>query len=638
MTIQSPYDTTKSKELVGESQANSTQTFTAEYGFWDPNSYTIYYRIDSSDPWSGVGGNSDLTVDSVDTDKGEFTLTNSQSSVDSWEIGVDYTTDAAGAVIITDFSFLSVDSAASSGSGGGDMDSWSLSGFDKTGNLIQSDFSNDSSYNIRSGVFTYGGYDAVTPAITEKDSEIDHSNVTTTDAESGSEGGDMDSWGLDRAQKLESLCQSDFTNNSSYSIENGMVSYSGYDATNPAIGRGDSETYHLPVDSSGESGEGGGNMLSWAYERKKKMDILVSSQYSNGSSFDLPNGIVDFAGYDSTAPVIGFDDSEMKHGINITGSAFDSERNEISGEAYILDGQDPIFKGNVYGTFVINSPPPGGVQSGTSVSRATLDFRFVPDIDAFDFINESINISNSFDISYGEITGQILDGNGDPVSEHPIAFPRQGVETTTDGDGKFSFQAGAGQLQYQTMYGAVRDSVEIKEFQSQAVDLQFPKVEVEVRLPNGSGIKGVPVFAGSVEREPTDDNGKASFVELPPLTNVEFVIGGVEKETLNTPDQGGTEVIRLETGAGVQGEVYNKDTLNKITDTPIRIATDASVQSKSKGAGEFAVGAFEPGTVRVDVGFNDPRYQTESFVVELDEGEVVRQDVGLSKGFLDSTY
>lgn len=468
------------------------------------------------------------------------------------------------------------------------------------------------------------------PFVASRSSEDNFVSVDSN-AEGGVGGDDMDAWSLIRRKRLNTLSVTTFSNESSYELTAAVVDSDvrqfreTWDNTERTFGDGEVV----------QDGAGGGNMSIWTKSRKDKIDSLLTTTFSNQSSFDIPPAVV---GSSSNPPRENWKDTERFHGISVSVQAFDASKSRLTGTGRVIYGGSVLDKIFIDGLTTMSSEPPTASTSGDDIPSEDIDFYFVPDADAVDYREEGISYRENINVKYGSLKGKITDANGDPVSDEPVAFPNVNAEVVTDENGEYELNAGAGELEFSTLFYTLEGSVTISQFSSVVRDFQFPGMEVEYVLPNGNAVKGANVHAGQLDRGSTGDAGKVIFNKMPVATNVEFVLENVDSKQRTTPQEGGVKVVRFESGAGVQGKVYNEDTLNKITDTPIRIVSDASISAKSKGGGNFAVGTFDTGTVRVDVGFNDPRYQTESIVVGLSEGEVKKIDVPLSEGFVDSTY
>jgi len=129
-----------------------------------------------------------------------------------------------------------------------------------------------------------------------------------TSSRQGTGGGSMNAWSETRINKYQALVRTTFSmGTTAHTVPTG-VSY-----TNKAYDVGglpNGEQANVSISSSGRSGSGGGDMYAWLFPRQKKLNTLVTTSFSLGTSnHSIPTAFTTSQGnpYD-----VGFPAGELK--------------------------------------------------------------------------------------------------------------------------------------------------------------------------------------------------------------------------------------------------------------------------------------------------------------------------------------
>lgn len=176
--------------------------------------------------------------------------------------------------------FSAVPTNGSVGSGGGAMNAWSDNRPNEMSALVRASYSmGTSNHTLPTGVTTgNASFDVGGVPGGEK------SNASTpSGGESGSGGGDMYAWLYSRTGKLNALVTTTYSiSTSNHSVPTAFVNSKGSPFDVGGVPGGE-ETMEA-LSSGGRSGLGGGDMTAWGYTRPNKIDVLVTSSYSMGTT------------------------------------------------------------------------------------------------------------------------------------------------------------------------------------------------------------------------------------------------------------------------------------------------------------------------------------------------------------------
>lgn len=139
---------------------------------------------------------------------------------------------------------------------------------------------------------------------TDWDADVDRDTFSVSPSSgvtTGSGGGDMKVWSLERTVRLNSLLFPEYAGNlSAYTLAAAVVDTQGFDNK---FEENEDQTISSPSpDSAVHQGSGGGDMRIWSLTRVERLKTLITDdyRYSNQSSYALDKGVVNTKGWDVT--------------------------------------------------------------------------------------------------------------------------------------------------------------------------------------------------------------------------------------------------------------------------------------------------------------------------------------------------
>lgn len=379
------------------------------------------------------------------------------------------------------------------------------------------------------------------------------------------------------------------------------------------------ELSHPTPDDAVTSGDGGGLAPIWSAGRDEKLQQLAAAAFTNESEFSIPAGVVGTGGWD-----IEFPDEELVHGVSVQATTTDYDNTPLAGTASIETGTGTLVEENVSETFILSAPPPSGVGSGDDVETSTFTFKFLPSTNSVPYEQSNISFrENVGAIYYGAIAGTVTDYNGDPVEGASVSVPGGG--DTTDADGEYEFGAPGGQnYQATALRGSASTTESVTGGQTNTVNFQFAGLRVNVILPDGTGIVGVPVNPDVTDGAGrTSPDGSVLFpeAEVNVTANIDISDGEFTLST-PTPTQGGLGQATKRTGVGVKGRCVSTDGVSAENVDARIVSGDNEVLGTTSGTGRYAVGFDNSGEVTVQIAVDDRRYNRFDRTVTVSDGTV----------------
>lgn len=459
-------------------------------------------------------------------------------------------------------------STAQSGSGGDDLATWSATRSEKFNILVTTTYTNQSAYSIETGMV-----DANARTFDVRWFDGENDNVTpSNEAQSGSGGNDMAAWSEDRVTMTSLLITTTYSNMSSYTIEHGMVDMEARPFNTRWYNQ---ERDNAQPGNEAQAGSGGEDLGAWSLNREDRIDVLINTTYSNGSSYTISAAMVDMdarpfntrwrdqerdnaqpsAGASSgdgggnmkawteprssqfntlitttysnqaeyevgngvtTSPSRRFDidweEGDLGNGIFVEGTATDDEGNPLSGNAKIISDGQIIGEDFTSGPITVTAIPPTGVYVGENSDSSTVDFRFTPSIDGIDYIEENIGlVPPNITVQYGRIEGNVTDVDGNPMPD--IQVQGSGAATVTDDSGYYRFLCPAGvDTTLLSLKRSHTKDINISAQEQRTVDWEFPGIRVRVYDPNLEPVENAPVFIGDSSYR-TDSNGEVKITD-----------------------------------------------------------------------------------------------------------------------------
>jgi len=437
-------------------------------------------------------------------------------------------------------------------------------------------------------------------------SSTDTQSLSATPTGVNDDSADMESWSSDTAI-INNLIIGTYTNKSSFDIPAAVFeSNAKFSSTGEAS---------LSVVPSGVNADGA-IMDSWN-SRSGILNNLLAGTFTNQSSFEIPASVIE-----STTTFSQSDEDTL--GVIINADFRDVDSTPISGTASLVSGGSVINSASSSGFISLTSDLPPGVESGEDVTGSTgsgIEVRFAPSSDGLTYSEVVSGATDVGQIKYGEITGQVTDANGDPVSGERVEFGQNSF--FTDSNGGYTVKGPGGQ---ESVVNALRGSADISiSFSggsSTTQDFQYGGLSINVSLPDGDGIEGVVVEADStLGKKTTDSNGDVEFSESQVGGSVAVAIGDIIVSA-GGPSQGQVTNVSKQVGFGVKGNIQDSEGASI---SAVEVKTDAEnpISSSVGRTGEFKIGADDSGTVAVIIGDDDRRYQRTEFEVDVQQGDIV---------------
>jgi hypothetical protein len=392
----------------------------------------------------------------------------------------------------------------------------------------------------------------------------------------------------------------------------------------------DVETDITPESPGGASdGPGGGVMSVWQQDRVTKLNQLATSSFTNNSSYDIPNGVVDTQQFDTA-----FENNEKRLGVFATGLVLTADGAPMPGAARIEKDGKAVESVDTSGQFTATTTPQQGVVNGENAGSEEYDFRFDIDLEGIDLFKTGIYSGRDIGtIQYGDMEGKITDYNGDPIPNESVTG-KGGGGASTDDEGFYTFRAPGGtDVTVSSLSGEVDKTRTVPGASALTVDWQFAGVTAKASLPDGTTVPNAPVEISSREGNArTDEGGENQYVAVPPETEVTVTYLDTYEETVTTADEGQNVVAPMELGAGCKGTIVSERGV-KVENVDVYMDVEGVPIAYSRDTGRFAIGVADPGNLYVVCSDEDRRYERADKELDLSQDDVVEVNFRL----VDST-
>lgn len=527
---------------------------------------------------------------------------------------------------------------AEQGTGGADMESYSLGRVDKLSKLITTSYSNESSYQIEKAVIDPNARPFDTRWYDEEMFPVEPGQT----AKQGTGGDDMSSWSDGRVDKISALITTTYSNGSSYQIEKAVVDPN----ARPFDRRWYSqEEYFSQLDAGAENGEGGDVMESWSDPRNGQFNNLVSTTYENNSDFEIGLGVTGSIPRPFNS---GWEEGDTGNGIRVEGSATDDEGLPLSGDAQIVTGGNIIGEATSSGPITVTAPPPSGVYFGSTGESSSVDFVFSPSVDGINYVQENIGLKPStVTVQYGRINGTVEDVEGNPVSD--IQVQSSGAAASTDSEGYYEFLCPAGvQTSLLSLKRSFAKDIEIDPEETEEVNWQFPGIRVRVYGPDLEPIENSPVYIGDSSYR-TDSKGEVLITQAL-MAEYQIVVMDHFETYIDLEEEG--RLYRTQLGSG-SSDFTDPDTGNPADDIPgVRVKAKDSYDQSSISKADVVIPASgvvtytnsegratvlspesgeQGGVIRVSICRGDDRYKSSSYVIDADADQDEPADVAVER-------
>lgn len=398
------------------------------------------------------------------------------------------------------------------------------------------------------------------------------------------------------------------------------------------------------------SGDADGVMDIWLAERSVQMDTFFQVTITNNSSYKLPKGIAGTSfGYDK----------ELKNGIFVKGTVLDAQGAPLSGTARIESDGSVLKEKKTTGSFLMSGPYRAGVVNGDSTTGNGYSFRYVPSIPAVDVFIPRIN--KGFELGpaqYGEVSGTVMDYNGEPVPNETVSA--QSDSSITDGDGKYNFLAPGGvSVSLTALDGSYTKEFTPQPGQELVQNFRYSQLKVEILDSNYKPIPDSKITVNG-NSYTTDENGSVTLPKIPTRSQ-EVVVDGYWSGEFNV-DEMGEEIVasmspdsvefrnpdgetpnQLPIGS-IDLEVEDSLSLDGVSDVNVRVERKEGIGPNGKIVAESSTnsngvvkalvegfGGFEDGSHTIHIGENDDRYVKENYFAVILDGRVEDASIELDQ-------
>ena len=365
------------------------------------------------------------------------------------------------------------------------------------------------------------------------------------------------------------------------------------------------------------AGDGGGEMDIFASSDDIMMDALFQPGYHPDTQQQSEKNLLPSAVMSQGDP----NESELAFGVAVSGDAVDADRNPIEGRASLIYG-DKAYSMTVRGRFTLSTPPNEYVTSGENQEEFhDYDFLYSPD-DGLPQVEQSITSGDKYTFTFHELTGRVVDSEGNPVADDTVFAG--GQTFTTDNQGEYRILETDGtQLELGVLKQSEVQPVTVGS--DDEVVSQYGGVQVNVVSPDGDPMEGVPVeIRGEVYK--TDESGQVYHKEMP-VGSFGVTVMDIYELVAEVNSQGYVDTINVGEDSddtdysfvGLTIVCRDGESRRPIKDTPVR-ASELNTRTESAGNGlANLLVDKEAGDVSVRVADGDPRYETT--ILQLDNDE-----------------
>lgn len=411
------------------------------------------------------------------------------------------------------------DPDAFSGTGGGDMSAWGLTGETRMVTLITASYTNNSSYTFVKGLSP--AVNRESPTTREKVESVDTPNAVDV----GTGGGTMNAWTLSRSQQLSVLIQATYTDNSSFGIPQALTSgnFNGFSISSDEVFHGVSATgtvldqYGSPLSGTASIEANGEIINSKQSTGKFRLTSIPPLGVFYGESLGL--GTYDFRFSPNVAAVdflqedIGnsFKTDAIQYG-EIQGTIRDYYGNPAQSIPVIGPGDSDVTGSNGNYSFIA----PGGTGSVTlRTLGGSYEFTLTPPAGGTVYQ----------DLRYPLLEIKVKDASLEPAENVPV-----------DVDGKRYYTDESGVVSFPKAEVKGYNIEVMDRFQVEGYQVTTPGEKYQLSLVPGQAFGDTGrVEAGSVVLEVIDaENGQV-------VENVEAII--VDEEVISLSNSGG--VVKL---------------------------------------------------------------------------------------------